>query len=163
MTESTVEQVLGLRARVLRPGLPVGAARLPGDLDPGTVVLAAWLDGRTAGAAGGAHPAGTATLMDQPCPWRAGVTAVRLRAMATDPPARGLGVGAELLRAAARRAVARGAELIWCHARGSAAGFYRRAGWSTHGEPFDVPGIGPHLQMETRLAPPVTPGPIRPV
>jgi len=147
-----VAAVLDLRHRVLRAGRPRESARLDGDDDPGTVVLAGWLT------TSGAGPVSTATVMVQPCPWRPGVPARRLRAMATDPAARGLGAGAAVLAEAVRVARAGGAELLWCHARQAAVSFYARAGFAVHGPEFDVAGIGPHSCMHLDLAPDDQPG-----
>jgi len=145
----TAGVVVPLRARVLRAGRPVSDARLDGDDDPGTVVLAAY-DARVDAAASGG-PVSTATLMDQPCPWRPGVSAVRLRAMATDAGVRGQGIGALVLAAAVGSARGAGAEVLWCLARMGARTFYDRAGFTVDGGQFDVPGIGPHLRMELDL------------
>lgn len=140
-----VDDVLDLRARVLRAGRAPAAARLDGDEDPGTVAFAA------RGPAG--EPVATATLMDQPCPWRPAARALRLRAMATDPAVRGTGVGAAVLVTATKHARDAGVELLWCHARVSAAGFYARAGWVVDGGEFDVAGIGAHVHLELDLRP----------
>jgi len=149
-----VAVVLDLRDRVLRAGRPRESARLDGDDDPATIVLAGWL----ATSRAGAGPVSTATVMAQPCPWRPGVPARRLRAMATDPAARGLGAGAAVLAEAVQLARAGGAELLWCHARQAAVAFYARADFVVHGPVFDVAGIGPHSCMHLDLAPDDQPG-----
>lgn len=152
-----VQEVVPLRARVLRAGRPVSDARLDGDDDPGTVVLAAY--DPHVDAADSAGPVGTATLMDQPCPWRPGVRAVRLRAMATEEAVRGQGIGALVLAAAVTRARVMGADVLWCLARTGARSFYDRAGFTVDGDEFDVPGIGPHVRMDLDLDLRTTPGP----
>lgn len=155
--EVPVAEVLDLRWEVLRPGRPRDSARLDGDDDPATVALAAFVVGAGAGPAGaepagaGAVPLSTATLMSQPCPWRPGVAARRLRAMATDPAGRGLGLGSAVLAEAVRRASSAGAEVLWCHAREAAVAFYARAGFTVEGAPFDVPCIGRHRSMSLQL------------
>jgi predicted GNAT family N-acyltransferase len=67
--------------------------------------------------------------------------------MATVDEIRGTGAGAALLRAALTHAVLGGAEVVWCNARTSVAGFYRKHGFRTLGEEFEMPGIGPHFFM----------------
>ena len=42
---------------------------------------------------------------------------------------------------------ARGGDLVWCYARTTASGFYERMGFTVVTEPFDKPGIGPHVGM----------------
>lgn len=146
-----VAEVVPLRARVLRAGLPESEARLDGDDRPGTVAFAAVT-------AGTEVPVGTGTLMDQPCPWRPGVPAARLRAMATDEVVRGQGIGALVLAAAVDAARGSGADVLWCLARTGARSFYDRAGFTVDGDEFDVPGIGPHLRMELDLRATSSPG-----
>lgn len=159
-----VEEVLDLRWHVLRPGRPRDTARVDGDEDPATVALAGWVvapdpaGGGTGPGPGRPGPVSTITLMTQECPWRPGVPAVRLRAVATAAAVRGRGVGAVVLAEALTRARAAGATLVWCHARAGALTFYTRAGFVVHGAEFDVPGIGPHLHLhvvlDTEPAPP---------
>ena len=158
--EVAVADVVPLRARVLRAGRPVADAQLEGDDDPGTVALAAFHGGTDGAPArtGEDGPVGTATLMDQPCPWRPGVPAVRLRAMATDEAVRGQGIGALVLAAAVARARVTGADLLWCLARTGARSFYDRAGFTVDGDVFDVPGIGPHVRMQLELRTTSSPG-----
>jgi ribosomal protein S18 acetylase RimI-like enzyme len=75
----------------------------------------------------------------------------RVRGMATAPAARGRGLGAQALRELLEHARAQGASLVWCNAREPAVGLYERAGFVVVGEPFDVPGIGPHRRMELQV------------
>lgn len=124
--------------RVLRPhqewaeAAQIGAA-------PGAVGLAAYLDDRVVG---------TAILSPEPLPdepERLG--AWRLRGMATAPELRGQGVGTRVLRTAVDLVASSGGTLIWCNARVSALGFYEHAGFTATGDPWDEPGIGPHVRM----------------
>ena len=67
----------------------------------------------------------------------------RLRGMATAEHWRGRGVGAAMLGDAQRRVVELGADLLWCNARLSAAGFYEGCGFRVVGPQFlaelDIP------------------------
>ena len=45
-----------------------------------------------------------------------------------------------------------GGRVAWFNARRAAEGFYAHMGYRTVSEEFDVPGIGPHVVMEKRLA-----------
>ena len=67
--------------------------------------------------------------------------------MATDPDVRGAGFGAALLADCVEQVAAAGGDELWCNARESAIGFYRRAGFMVVSAPFDVPGIGAHVVM----------------
>lgn len=70
-----------------------------------------------------------------------------LRGMATLDEVRGTGAGSALLRTALTHAVLAGAGAVWCKARTSVADFYRKHGFQTLGEEFEIPGIGPHSFM----------------
>jgi ribosomal protein S18 acetylase RimI-like enzyme len=129
-----------LRQRVLRPGRPVNAARLDVDDDPRTATLAA----RTPTG----EVVGTTIVYPEPCPWLPDRPhAWRLRGMATEPGLRSRGVGRRVLDAALDHITSAGGELVWCNARVPAQGFYERAGFTTHGEPWVDPEIGPHIAM----------------
>lgn len=129
-------EIWPLRHRILRPGLPAETARFDGDLDALTRHYAAVADG---------EPVVCLTLMRSE--WR-GQPAWQLRGMATDELHQGQGLGRQLLELAA--AEARGEDssgILWCNARSSAIGFYEKLGWRVISEPFDVPGVGPHVTM----------------
>jgi ribosomal protein S18 acetylase RimI-like enzyme len=124
-----------LRARVLRQGRPVESAVFPGDEDPTTIHIGAFT------AEG--NCIGVTTLMEN--------KGIQMRGMAVSPEARGLGVGAAIVREAQRVIAERGILSIWCNARVSAAGFYERMGWTIESEVFEVPGVGPHYVMRYHL------------
>lgn len=71
----------------------------------------------------------------------------RLRAMATHPDARGLGLGRLLVLEALQRARLLGAEVLWCDAREVAIGFYLKLGFQNIDEWYEVPRIGRHQFM----------------
>lgn len=129
-----------LRQQVLRPHQTVNELCQPGDDDPLVASFAAH-DDRGA-------VVGTAIVRPEPCPWLPErVGGWRLRGMATAEGLRGQGIGAAVLAAALEHAAAHGATLVWCHARTPAVAFYRRAGFTTHGDVWDDPQIGPHIRM----------------
>ena len=142
--EVTAEVTYPLRGLVLRPN--GGEIVWAGDEDPATVHLAA----RTADGA----VVGVVRFHPAPCPYRSGATAPwQLRGMATDPTVRGAGVGRALVEEGRSRVAARGGDLIWCDARVPVIGFYERMGFTVVSEPFDKPGIGPHVGMLKDLVP----------
>jgi predicted GNAT family N-acyltransferase len=127
-----------LRRSVLRPD--GGEITWAGDEDPATFHLAA----RTAEGA----VVGVVRFSPAPCPYRSGATAPwQLRGMATDPAVRGTGAGRLLADDGLARVTARGGDLVWCDARVPVTGFYERLGFTVVSEPFDKPGIGPHVGM----------------
>ena len=136
-----VDTILPLRHRILRPGLPAETARFDGDLDAGTRHSAAFL---------GEEPVACLSLM--PSEWE-GQPAWQLRGMATDSRQQGRGLGRQLFEAAAIDAGrAEPGRVCWCNARMSAVGFYEKLGWRVVSEPFDVPGVGPHVKMVWQAA-----------
>lgn len=142
--EVSAEATYALRRAVLRPD--GGDVVWAGDEDPATCHLAARSpDGRIVG---------VVRLSPASCPWRPGAGSPwQLRGMATDPAARAGGVGRALTVEGLRRVAARGGDLVWCHARVPAAGFYQRMGFTVVTEPYDKPGIGPHVGMLRELRP----------
>ena len=80
-------------------------------------------------------------------------TTWRLRGMATRADLQGKGIGSMVLKAALEHVGTEGGELIWCNARVSALAFYERAGFRTWGEPWEIPGHGPHVVMWRRIEP----------
>jgi ribosomal protein S18 acetylase RimI-like enzyme len=132
---SPARVVRPLRAAVLRPGQPPEAAVFPGDDDPRAGHVALRDGGGRVVAVGSVFPEGEG---------------FRVRGMATDPAARGRGLGSEVLAALIAHAREQGAEVIWCHARIPALALYERAGFVREGEVFDVEGIGPHQRMVLR-------------
>ncbi len=139
--EVTVEQVrreitYALRQGVLRPGRAWTELELPGDREPSSGHFAAYVNHEVVGVASViAEPEA-----DGPGVWR-------LRAMAVAPGSRGSGVGRALLGRVRDFVTRSGGGLLWCNARVPAEGFYRALGFVTVSEPWDEPGIGPHVRM----------------
>lgn len=135
-----------LRQQVLRPGRPLDAVRLDVDGDPRTATFAA----RTATG----EVVGAAVVYPEPCPWLPGrAGSWRLRGMATDPAWRRRGVGRRVLAAALDHVRDAGGGLVWCNARVPARRLYERAGFATHGDAWEEPGIGPHVAMWREVGP----------
>jgi predicted GNAT family N-acyltransferase len=141
--EVPAETTYALRGAVLRPS--GGEITWAGDDDPATFHLAARSpDGRIVG---------VVRFSAAPCPWRDTAAPWQLRGMATDPSVRGGGAGRALLDDGLARVAVRGGDLVWCDARVTAAGFYERHGFTVVTEPYDKPGIGPHVGMVKDLVP----------
>jgi GNAT superfamily N-acetyltransferase len=135
VTETRVvppEVTLDLRHRVLRPHQTKEEVRAHGDGRPGIAVFEDDV------------VVACASVRDEPMPGDPREGDWRLRGMATDPEARGMGYGGVALRAAIDYAYERGARRIWCNARTVALGFYEHHGFTTAGEEFVIAGAGPH-------------------
>jgi predicted GNAT family N-acyltransferase len=129
-----------LRRAVLRPGWPVGSA-MHGDDNPAAVHLAA-LDEDD-------RVVGSALVLPNAYPLRPELGgAWQLRGMATTPERQGQGIGGRLVATALNELRRRGGAIVWCDARTSAVGFYRRHGFTAEGEEFlhEESGI-PHYRM----------------
>jgi len=134
-----------LRRTVLRPNLAPDAP-LPGDGRTGGVHLGAVDDDGAV--------LGTCFVYPDPCPWQPECAdAWHLRQMATAEGHRGRGIGGAVLEAAVDYTAGQGAVLLWCNARERAVPFYRRHGFTTHGEVFtDARHPIPHQRMWRELA-----------
>lgn len=137
----TAEETLPLRISVLRPGRPVEVAKFPEDEAVTT---------RHFGAFRATRLLGIATLLRVGMPEQPGVPALQLRGMATAPEVRGKGFGRALILACLVFARENGVPLLWCNARTSALGFYRKLGFEIAGAEFIVPDVGPHFRMWVR-------------
>jgi ribosomal protein S18 acetylase RimI-like enzyme len=73
--------------------------------------------------------------------------AYRLRGMATLPEAQRQGAGRAVLTLCRQHARAHASSFVWCNARTGALDFYRREGFVTVGEEFEIEPIGPHYVM----------------
>lgn len=135
-----------LRQALLRPGQRQDELVYPGDLEPESRHFAATVAGAVVGIASVSRQA-------PPGAGSEGSKWFRLRGMATLPEHRGRGIGTALLERVAGYVAERGGDTMWCNARVTAEGFYRRSGFRTVGEPFELAGIGPHVVMVRAVDP----------
>ena len=136
VTAVAVDEILALRARVLRVGTPSTDPRLAEDDAPGAFHLAGHRAGRLVACA---------SFCPQDTALRPGVAAWRFRAMAVDPALQGTGLGRVILADGIERARRLGARTIWANARDSALGFYESMGLQALGDGFvDAATALPH-------------------
>ena len=136
-----VDDVIDLRHRVLRVGLPREMARFDGDAEPTTLHLAAFDAAGTV--------VGCATILHRPY---AAAPAWQLRGMAVAPEGQRAGVGGALLgHVDAVVAASAFSRQLWCNARVPAIAFYARHGWRAVGPEFEIAHAGPHRVMEKSL------------
>lgn len=126
------DRVRPLRHAVLRAGRPPEESVYPQDGLPDTLHLAVLDDDGSVLVC--------ATFFPEPYEGR---DAWRLRGMASDPRVRGRGFAGALLAEALDLLRRRGVALVWCNARTSALPFYRRFGFATVGQEFEVVDV-PH-------------------
>jgi GNAT superfamily N-acetyltransferase len=134
-----LEEILDLRWRVLRAGLPREAAMFAGDESAAALHVAALR---------GQKVVGCVTL--HASQWE-GAAAWQLRGMAVAEEWRGNGIGRRLLQGIDALLARSGQTLrLWCNAREEAVGFYGRMGWRVVSQRFVIETAGPHFKM-TRL------------
>lgn len=75
----------------------------------------------------------------------------QLRGMATDKSVQGKGFGLLLLKKAEDILIAKKVDILWCNARVRALNFYKKAGFQTVGDTFEVEQVGPHYLMYKKL------------
>lgn len=137
----TANDVYPLRHRVLRPHQTLAECVWAQDTDPDTAHFAAYINDQIIGVASIAI---SPRENDPQNTWR-------LRGMATVPELQSKGVGGKVLLACLEHAKKCGGVLMWCNARTGALTFYRRHGFETVGDEFDIKGIGPHYVMVRSL------------
>jgi GNAT superfamily N-acetyltransferase len=143
--EIAPEDTWPLRRMVLRQGMPEESCIFPGDALNSSGHLGLHVSG---------HCVGVVSLMHSPMPDTTDVPPTlqwQLRGMAVAPDMRGKGLGLRLLRSACGWVAQRGGRLLWCNARETALGFYRRGGFVSVGEPFVIAPIGVHVRMKLLL------------
>jgi GNAT superfamily N-acetyltransferase len=130
-------EVIDLRHRVLRAGLPRETAIFSGDDAPETIHVVAVDNDEIIGCA---------TLVASV--WE-GQRAWQLRGMAVAPPLQRSGVGGLMLKQLQRFARDGTADvrMMWCNARSPAVGFYERHGWRVASDEFVIEMAGPHFKM----------------
>ena len=142
----TARQARPLREVVLRPGYPPEKSIYAEDNLPRVLHAGAMLEGSLVG---------VATIFPEPPPWEPDTAARqlrdgacwRLRGMAVLAPARGMGIGTQLVQYCLDHIQFQGGSLLWCNARVAALPFYHRLGFRTIGEVFLSPESGPHYKM----------------
>jgi GNAT superfamily N-acetyltransferase len=134
----SVDQLLPLRGKILRPGQPRETWSFAKDHDRQTFHLGAFLNGALVGVATfemGQHHQIPAKK------------SYRLRGMAVETSYQRHGIGRQLVEKGLAILLEKEADLLWFNAREKAFSFYESLGFSYHGELFDIEQIGPHKVM----------------
>jgi len=129
------QDTLELRLKILRPKGSLEDCKFPGDDDPLTKHYGAFFDNFLLGIVS-IYPREHAEFTG---------IGFQIRAMATDPQARGKGAGAKLLKKAEVYAFDNDADYVWANARISAMEFYRKSEYTIDDNEFHIEGVGPHV------------------
>ncbi len=128
-----------VRNEVLRPGRPVTECYFSGDDSNETFHLGIYKDEKLLG---------VASFMKNSNPFFDPVSQFQLRGMAILPEYKGLGLGSLLLKEGESK-IRKNAEdrFLWFNARVNAVDFYKKHGYETFGQKFEVPGVCEHIVM----------------
>lgn len=138
--QAQVQEIIPLRHRILRAGLPIEEAHFTGDTEATTRHTAAFDNSFAICCA-------TFVLNS----WEA-EPAWQLRGMATDDAWQRHGLGQKVLQYAIDLVLESSkVRLFWCNARTPALDFYCRQGWEVRSEQFEIPTAGPHRKMTRRV------------
>ncbi|HUJ72217.1 MAG TPA: GNAT family N-acetyltransferase [Verrucomicrobiae bacterium] len=140
--EISTAETQPLRKAVLRPNHDMKELHYPGDELPEAAHLGAFLDGELVG---------IATVHRESLPGET-TEAWRVRGMAVASQWQRQGIGRVLLRACVDYIKQHGGTLVWFTARTSAVKFYKKFGFTTRGEEFEIPTVGPHYVMTRNVA-----------
>lgn len=135
-----VDDVIPLRMALLRQGMPRDASVFEGDDEPTTVHFGAFVRHDSA-------PVGIVTLVRRPFVDAPERPALQLRGMAVLETLQMSGCGRALVEQCIAYAGERRFALIWCNARTPAEGFYKKFGFRTVSDVFEIPTAGPHVRM----------------
>lgn len=131
-----------LRHRVLRPHQAIEACHYPLDYELTSFHLAAYRDQKVIS---------VASFFKENHPDLQAAVQYRLRGMATEPTLQGQGAGTALIQFAENHLRQKKAEVWWCNARTTAAGYYEKQGMEQLGPIFELEPIGPHKVMIKNL------------
>ncbi|TVZ27362.1 acetyltransferase (GNAT) family protein [Gillisia sp. Hel_I_86] len=132
-----------IRNEVLRPGRPVKECYFSGDDSPGTFHLGIFKDEKIIG---------VASFMKNSNPFFEPIAQFQLRGMAILPEHKGQGLGTLLLKEGESKIKQEVKEpFLWFNARVTAIDFYKKHGYESFGQKFEVPGVCEHIVMLKHL------------
>jgi len=136
------EEIRTLRHKVLRQGKPFSTTTYQRDNCIETFHLAFMKDN---------VPISCATFYPENTSLISSKRAYRLRGMATIKEHRKKGYGKKIMSKAIEEIKKRKGNFLWCNARLVAVEFYKKIGFSSKGEQFNISDIGPHYFMYKKL------------
>lgn len=136
------KELYDLRHQILRPHRPYEDIVYDTDLQKETFHVGAYESDRLVS---------IASFNQDQLPDMNGTKHFRLRAMATLPAYRRLGLGREVVAFALERLKTKDIDVLWCKGRTTVQAYYESLGFEPFGEVFDYPTIGPHILMVMKL------------
>ncbi len=138
--EISADKTYDIRRKVLRENIPL-TEKIIGDLDSSTLHLGAFIK---------SEMVSVATFLKNEHDFFDG-NQYRLGGMATLKEFQKKGFGKQLILIACKKLKEQKADVIWCNARVTAIDFYKKLGFQTKGDEFDIPLIGGHFIMFKNL------------
>lgn len=133
----SAQETIPVRHPELRKGKPIEDCIFDGDNLSTTFHLGLFLN---------THLVGVATFLENNNTlFQSGQ--LQLRGMAVLAKHQGKKLGDLLLNKAEELAIAKNKSIIWCNARLIAVNFYKRAGYQTIGNSFEIKNVGTHFVM----------------
>ena len=132
----SAEDTYEIRKRMLRKNIPL-TEKTEGDFEENTFHLGAFIDDKLVS---------VATFVENKNSHFQG-NQYRLRGMATGENYQGKGLGRKLILKAEEILKERKVDVLWFNARVVALDFYKKLGYKTIGEEFDIQYIGGHFNM----------------
>lgn len=138
--EISAEETFPIRLEVLRKNIPL-PFEFNGDFDSDTIHLGAF-NNDTLIAVSSYMKASNKNFEGKQ---------YQLRGMATLKEYQGFGAGKLMLHEAVLILKKKNSNLIWCNARIAAVEFYKKQGFQTFGEKFDIQYVGEHYVMFKKI------------
>jgi predicted GNAT family N-acyltransferase len=140
--EINASDTTAIRHQILRTGQPIETCFYPGDNDSNTFHLGVFEKDRLVSIASFYKE----NQSDIPL-----TVQYRFRGIATLPPFRNRGFAAAMINSAIKKLKTKNVEVIWCNARTSALGLYKKLGFKIVSDEFEIEGIGAHVVMRKRI------------
>ena len=138
----SAEETYLVRLPVLRPGKPLESCVFDGDTLKTTIHIGLFSKEKLLG---------VCSFFKTSNPLFAVKSQYQLRGMAVLKAHQQHGLGTMLLAHGENLLKKSHANMVWCNARETAIGFYKKNGYTTQGKPFNIPGVGIHYAMHKTL------------
>ena len=134
--EISAEETFPIRLEVLRKNIPL-PYEFNGDFDEDTIHLGAFEGNKLIAVSSYMKATNTNFEGNQ----------YQLRGMATLTEYQGSGAGKLMLEKAVQNLKEKNCNILWCNARIAAVDFYKKQGFQTFGEKFEISYVGEHYVM----------------
>lgn len=155
MTQAVIKSIPAkdtrpLRQQILRPECTVEQLVYPGDDQPESGHLGAFVDDTLVGILSWMPEAPLAFETQANITLNTEAHWIRLRGVAVLESHQGIGIGKTLVDSALQhiQTSQKKTSLVWCTARKKALPLYIKTGFILCGDEFEIKGIGPHFYME---------------